>query len=313
MSQPKNPALIEAFLEMMSAERGAGANTLAAYRRDLQDFAPHPGKGLLGATRDEIKSWLAQQSAAGLKASSQARRLSALRQFYGFLFAEEIRPDNPTEAVDSPRAGRPLPKILGAADMAAMIGAAEKRAGESAEGKRLLAIVEMLYAGGLRVSELAGMPLSSVKAARNFILVRGKGGKERMAPLNPSARDAIQSYLCVREEFLPKDSGRAERYLFCSRGKEGFLTRQRLHQLLKALALEAGLDPAKVSPHVLRHAFATHLVEGGADLRSVQTLLGHADIATTEIYTHVAKDRLKRVVEKSHPLGRKRPKAGVKA
>ena len=298
---------------MMSAERGAGANTIAAYRRDLADFAPHARKGLAGASREEIKSWLARQSAAGLAASSQARRLSALRQFYGFLFAEEIRPDNPTDAVASPRATRPLPKILNPSDMDAMIAAAQKRALENAEGKRLLAIVEMLYAGGFRVSELAGLAATCVKGKENFILVRGKGGKERMAPLNASAREAIKSYLAVRAEFLPKDSRQAERYLFCSRGRHGFLTRQRLHQLLKALALEAGLDPAKVSPHVLRHAFATHLVEGGADLRSVQTLLGHADIATTEIYTHVAKDRLKRVVEKSHPLGRKPGKAGAKA
>jgi integrase/recombinase XerD len=312
MSRAKNPsnaALIEAFLEMMSAERGAGANTLAAYRRDLMDFAPHLKNGLLAAGRDEIKSYLARLSSgggAGLAPSSQARRLSALRQFYGFLFSEEMRPDNPTDAVDSPRARRPLPKILSAADMAAMIAAAAAEAEKSAEGKRLLAIVEMLYAGGLRVSELAGLPLASVKGKEAFVLVRGKGGKERLTPLNPGARQAIQSYLDVRAEFLPQNLTRAARFLFCSRGKEGFLTRQRLHQLLKSLALKAGLDPAKVSPHVLRHAFATHLVEGGADLRSVQTLLGHADIATTEIYTHVAGDRLKRVVEKAHPLAKGR-------
>jgi integrase/recombinase XerD len=300
-------ALIEAFLEMMSAERGAGANTLAAYARDLTDFAVHAKSGLAAASRDEIKAYLVRLSASGLAASSQARKLSALRQFYGFLFSEERRADNPTEAVDSPRAHRPLPKILSPSDMEAMIGTAAQD--ESAEGKRLLAIVEMLYAGGLRVSELAGMPLASIKGKESFILVKGKGGKERLAPLNQGARGAIQSYLDVRAEFLPKNAPKVERYLFCSRGREGFLTRQRLHQLLKALALKAGLDPKKVSPHVLRHAFATHLVEGGADLRSVQTLLGHADIATTEIYTHVAKDRLKRVMETSHPLGKARPSA----
>ena len=309
MSPGKNPSaapLIEAFLEMMSAERGAGANTLAAYRRDLLDFAAHPKKGLGAASRDEIKTYLMQLSAGGIAASSQVRKLSALRQFYGFLFAEEMRPDNPTEAVDSPRASRPLPKILSTADMEAMIMAAAREAEKNAEGKRLLAIVEMLYAGGLRASELAGLPLASIKGKETFVLVRGKGGKERLAPLNPGAREAINSYLDVRAEFLPKNLPRAERFLFCSRGKEGFLTRQRLHQLLKGLALKAGLDPAKVSPHVLRHAFATHLVEGGADLRAVQTLLGHADIATTEIYTHVARDRLKRVVEKAHPLAKQR-------
>ena len=298
-------ALIEAFLEMMSAERGAGANTLAAYRRDLLDFAGHPNKGLAGASRDEIKAYLRGLSGS-IAASSQARRLSALRQFYGFLFAEEMRSDNPTEAVDSPRAVRPLPKILSAADMEAMIQAAARQAEKNAEGKRLLAVIEMLYSAGLRVSELAGMPLARVKGKEGFVLVQGKGGKERLAPLNPSAWAAIKSYLDVRAEFLPKNLPRAERYLFCSRGKDGFLTRQRLYQLLKALAVKAGLDPAKVSPHVLRHAFATHLVEGGADLRSVQTLLGHADIATTEIYTHVAKDHLKRVMQKAHPLAKPR-------
>jgi integrase/recombinase XerD len=165
----------------------------------------------------------------------------------------------------------------------------------------------MLYAAGLRVSELAGLPLAAVRGRDGFILVRGKGGKERLAPLNPAAREAIASYLDIRAEFLPKGARRAqaERYLFCSRAAGGFLTRQRLHQLLKALAAKAGIDPAKVSPHVLRHAFATHLVEGGADLRAVQTLLGHADIATTEIYTHVAKDRLTAVMQSAHPLARK--------
>ena len=296
-------ALIEAFLEMMSAERGAGANTLAAYRRDLLDFTAHV-KSLATASRDEIKAYLAQLSSGGLAASSQARRLSALRQFYGFLFSEERRSDNPTEAVDSPRGSRPLPKILSTTDMERMIESAARD--ERAEGKRLTAIVEMLYAGGLRVSELAGMPLASVNGKEGFILVKGKGGKERLAPLNRGARQAIESYLDVRAEFLPANMPKAERYLFCSRGHDGFLTRQRLHQLLKGLALKAGLDPKKVSPHVLRHAFATHLVEGGADLRSVQTMLGHADIATTEIYTHVAKDHLKRVMQKAHPLAKAR-------
>ena len=297
--------LIEAFLEMMSAERGAGVNTLAAYARDLADFSAYPKGGLAAASREEIRAYLANLSAAGLAPSSQARRLSALRQFFGFLYAEDIRKDNPTEAVEAPKTSRPLPKILSAADLEAMIAAAAQDG--DAEAKRLTCIVEMLYAAGLRVSELAGLPLAAVKNKDGFILVKGKGGKERLAPLNASARAAIAAYLDVRAEFLPKPPRRqhAERYLFCSRGADGFLTRQRLHQLLKNLAAKAGLDPAKVSPHVLRHAFATHLVEGGADLRSVQTLLGHADIATTEIYTHVAKDHLKKVMHKAHPLARK--------
>ena len=297
--------LIEAFLEMMSAERGAGANTLAAYARDLADFAAFPKGGIAAASREDIRGYLTGLSAAGLAPSSQARRLSALRQFFGFLYAEDIRKDNPTEAVEAPKISRPLPKILSAADLEAMIVAAAKD--DDAESKRLTCVVEMLYAAGLRVSELAGLPLAAVKNKDGFILVKGKGGKERLAPLNGSARAAITAYLDVRAEFLPKPPRRAhaERYLFCSRGADGFLTRQRLHQVLKNLAAKAGLDPAKVSPHVLRHAFATHLVEGGADLRSVQTLLGHADIATTEIYTHVAKDHLKKVMHKAHPLARK--------
>src|ERR1700761_9492799 len=298
--------LIEAFLEMMSAERGAGANTLAAYARDLADFAAFPKGGIAAASREDIRAYLASLSAAGLAASSQARRLSALRHFYGFLYAEDIRKDNPTEAVDAPKTSRPLPKILSVADLDAMIVAAGTD--DSPEAKRLTCIVEMLYAAGLRVSELAGLPLQAVKTRESFILVRGKGNKERLAPLNASARAAIEAYLDVRAEFLPKGPRRphAERFLFCSRAAEGYLSRQRLHQLLKSLALKAGLDPAKVSPHVLRHAFATHLVEGGADLRSVQMLLGHADIATTEIYTHVAKDHLKMVMTRAHPLAKKR-------
>jgi integrase/recombinase XerD len=299
--------LIEAFLEMMSAERGAGANTLAAYARDLADFASFAKSGVASATREDIRAYLAHLNKSGLSASSQARRLSALRQFFAFLYGEGTRKDNPTEAVEAPKLSRPLPKILSARDVEAMIAAA---AGEedSPEATRLTCIVEMLYAAGLRVSELAGLPLQAVKTRDNFILVKGKGNKERLAPLNASARAAIEAYLDVRVEFLPKGprSAHAERFLFCSRAAEGYLSRQRLYQLLKGLALKAGIDPAKVSPHVLRHAFATHLVEGGADLRSVQTLLGHADIATTEIYTHVAKDHLKKVMRKAHPLAKPR-------
>src|ERR1700748_20651 len=210
--------LIEAFLEMMSAERGAGANTLAAYARDLADFAAFPKGGIAAASREDIRAYLVKLSAAGLAASSQARRLSALRQFYGFLYAEDIRKDNPTEAIDAPRTSRPLPKILSVADLEAMIVAAGTD--DSAEAKRLTCIVEMLYAAGLRVSELAGLPLAAVKNKDGFILVKGKGGKERLAPLNASARGAIMAYLDVRAEFLPKGPRRAhaERYLFCSRG-----------------------------------------------------------------------------------------------
>jgi integrase/recombinase XerD len=299
--------LIEAFLDMMSAERGAGANTLAAYRRDLLDFSGHmdsrgadPGK----ASREQVRAFLTNLSSSGMAASTQARKLSALRQFYGFLYAEGIRSDDPTQTIAAPQARRPLPKILSAEDLDAMLRTAAQD--PSPEGLRLSLIVEMLYGGGLRVSELAGMRLAAVRTKENFIRVTGKGNKERLSPLSPAARTALDAYLAVRDAFVPRHD-KNNRYLFASRGADGFLTRRRFHQLLKGLAIKAGMDPAKVSPHVLRHAFATHLVEGGADLRSVQTLLGHADIATTQIYTHVARDHLSRVVRAAHPLARARP------
>jgi len=283
----------------MGAERGAGANTLAAYRRDLLDFSGHadPAK----ASREEVRAFLAQLSSSGMAASTQARKLSALRQFYGFLYTEGIRGDDPTQTIAAPQTRRPLPKILSGADLEKMLATASEDT--SPEGLRLTLIVEMLYGGGLRVSELAGMTLAAVRAPAQFIRVTGKGNKERLSPLSPAARTALDAYLQVREKFVPEHD-KNNRYLFASRGEGGFLTRRRFHQLLKGLAIKAGLDPAKVSPHVLRHAFATHLVEGGADLRSVQTLLGHADIATTQIYTHVARDHLTRVVSAAHPLGR---------
>ena len=295
-----NATLIESFLDMMSAERGASPNTIAAYRRDLLDFAGRAD--MKRAVRDDVRKYLAGLTKAGIAASSQARKLSALRQFFGFLYTEGIRKDDPTSAIDAPKRARTLPKVLTREDIDALIKAAGKQKGS--EGARLLCIVEMLYAAGLRVTELAGLPLASVRGKDGFIIVRGKGRKERLAPLNPSARTAIKAYLNVRNAFLPK--GDESKFLFPSRSAEGFLTRRRVHQMLKELALKANIDPEKLSPHVLRHAFATHLVEGGADLRSVQTLLGHADIATTQIYTHVASDRLTSVMEAAHPLSRRR-------
>lgn len=296
--------LIEAFLDMMSAERGASHNTIAAYRRDLLDFCA-TGDAKRTA-RDDVKRYLASLAASGISPSSQARKLSALRQFFGFLFAEGIRKDDPTSAIDAPKRARSLPKILSRDDVDALIETA--RQVEDADGLRLACIVEMLYAAGLRVTELVGLPLAAVRGKNGFLLVKGKGNKERLAPLGPSARAAVDAYLAVRDEFLPAGARRhaAERFLFPSRSAEGFLTRRRCHQMLKALALKANIDPEKLSPHVLRHAFATHLVEGGADLRSVQTLLGHADIATTQIYTHVASDRLTSVMESAHPLSRRK-------
>jgi integrase/recombinase XerD len=291
---------------MMSAERGASRNTLEAYARDLTAFEETTGK-LHDATRDDIKRYLAGQSKSGAAATSQARRLSSLRQFFGFLYAEGKRKDDPTMAVEAPRRARPLPKILSMADVEKLIAAAKVKAETTAEGKRLLCLVEIFYAAGLRVTELATLPLGAVKRRDSFLYVKGKGGKERIAPLNDEARAAITRYLDVRAEFLPRiKNAAAERYLFPSRGAGGHLTRRRCHQMMKELAVAAGVDPIKLSPHVLRHAFATHLVEGGADLRSVQTMLGHSDIATTQIYTHVASDRLKRVVNTAHPLAKKR-------
>lgn len=297
-----NAALIESFLDMMSAERGASGNTITAYRRDLLDFGARADAKR--ATRDDVRKYLASLMKAAIAASSQARKLSALRQFFGFLYTEGVRKDDPTTAIDAPKPQRPLPKVLTREDVDALIEAADTQDGP--EGIRLLCIVEMLYAAGLRVSELVGLPLASVRGQDGFIVVRGKGGKERLAPLNRGAREAIEAYLKIRGTFLPKNAKGASKFLFPSRSAEGHLTRRRCHQMLKELALKANIDPGKLSPHVLRHAFATHLVEGGADLRSVQTLLGHADIATTQIYTHVARDRLTSVMEAAHPLSRRR-------
>jgi len=300
-------ALVESFLDMMGAERGASANTLSAYRRDLLHFATALAKRSTSpkrAAREDIQAYLTQLSTSEMALATQARRLSALRQFYGFLYSEGSRPDDPTNAVAAPKRGRVLPKILSQGEIAKLLATAKSASRVPAECVRLVCILELLYASGLRVSELVTLPLSSALSREGFMLITGKGRKERIAPLSVSARQAIQDYLSVRERFLPKDRKAAARYLFCSRGTEGHLTRRRCHQMLKELALKAGIDPRKLSPHVLRHAFATHLVEGGADLRSVQTLLGHADIATTQIYTHVAGDRLRKIMETAHPLSK---------
>jgi integrase/recombinase XerD len=310
-------SLIENFLDMMGAERGASRNTLEAYRADLVHFAGHAvsrKRDLKTARRDEVKSYLAANSAT-LAASTQARRLSSLRQFYAFLYAEQIRKDDPTNAIEAPKRQRPLPKVLSREDIEKLSEAARarlaKEGGRSPAALRLICIVELLYASGLRISELATLPLAAAKTKSGFLYVKGKGGKERLAPLNPAAKSAIDAYLAARDTFLPAGARRAasERYLFPSRSAEAHLTRRRCHQLLKELAVDAGMDPEKLSPHVLRHAFATHLVEGGADLRSVQTLLGHADIATTQIYTHVAQNRLEKLVHSAHPLSRSKKRS----
>jgi integrase/recombinase XerD len=295
---------VESFLEMLAAERGAARLTIEAYRNDLDDFAGFlaaAGKSVEAADAAALRRYLGRLSGAGLSPRTTARRLSALRQFHKFLFAEGVRGDDPTAQLDSPRLGRPLPKILDEAEIEALIAAARRRDG--AEGKRLVCFVELLYATGLRVSELVALPLSRLREER-FLLIAGKGGKERLVPLSAPSRTALTDYAASRGAFLAE--GATSRYLFPSRGAEGHLTRRRCGQLLKELAIEAGIDPARVSPHVLRHAFASHLLDHGADLRSVQQMLGHADIATTQIYTHVQGERLRALVETHHPLSRRK-------
>ncbi len=304
---------IEAFLEMLAAERGAAKNTLDAYRRDLEDFngwIGRQGASLLSAQSAHITRYLNETSAAGLAASSRARRLSALRQLYKFLEAEEVIGADPAQRVEAPRKDRTLPKTLSVAEVDRLIGAAQKRA-KGANGVdrvravRLHCLLEMLYATGMRVSELVSLPRAVLDGDRRVLTIKGKGGRERLVPLNGSARSALDAYLALGhgedDDVAPMV---ATKYLFASRAAEGHLTRQRFAQDLKELALEAGLDPERVSPHVLRHAFASHLLDRGADLRSVQQLLGHADISTTQIYTHVLEERLKRLVFEHHPLAK---------
>lgn len=288
---------IESFLAMLAAERGAAANTLAAYRRDLESAEAIIGP-LTGVTRDDLArlagAW------ADLAPSSLARKCSALRQCFGFLVDEGWRGDDPSPALPRPRTRRPLPRILGHGDVEALFAAAEaEAAGDKPDAVRLLALLELLYGSGLRASELVSLPLNAVPRDAPFLTITGKGGQQRMVPVSGRAQQALSRWLALR--------GDKGRLLFPSTGKSGHLTRVRLFQLLRDLALRAGLDPERVSPHVLRHAFATHLLEGGADLRVLQTLLGHADIATTQIYTHVDSARLVELVNARHPLAHRRP------
>jgi integrase/recombinase XerD len=291
---------------MMSAERAAAANTLKAYARDLADaesrLAPR-GADLASATDEQIEAYFTELGARGLSPATAARRRAAVRQFYRFVLGERWREDDPSRRVDAPKKGRPLPKVLTRAEVDALIAAAAAKDG--AAGLRLAALIETIYASGLRVSEAVSLTLAALARDPAYLMVRGKGGKERLAPLNAPARTAIKDYLTVRRSFLPRGVKESP-WLFPSRARTGRLTERRFAQLLDEAARHAGVDPAKVSPHVLRHAFATHLLEGGADLRVVQTLLGHADIVTTQIYTHVAEDRLREVVETKHPLARGR-------
>ena len=304
---------VGAFLEMLSAERGAARNTLDAYERDLKDFAgflSSRGGSLDAATPRDIRDYLEGLTAQGLSASTAARRLSALRQFHGFLFAEGIRKDDPCGSIEGPRRARPLPKTLTVEEVDALLAASRRaedgRTQEEAvlayKRARLVCLMEVLYATGLRVSELVGLPLTAVRGEERFLAVSGKGGRERLVPLSETARQAIDDYLPLRRMRL---GDHVSPWLFPSRGRQGHLTRHRFAQLLKDLAVAAGLDPTRVSPHTLRHAFASHLLANGADLRAVQQMLGHADISTTQIYTHVLDERLKELVHSHHPLAKK--------
>ena len=288
---------VERFLEMMAAERGAAANTLAAYARDLAAAREVVGD-LLEADKAALGSLAGAWS--GLAPSSLARRCSALRQFYGFCLDEGLRREDPSAALPRPRARRPLPRLLTFEEIEALFALAEEQAeSERREQVRMLVLLELLYGSGLRASELVGLPLSAVPRDAPLLTIIGKGGQQRMVPISGRARAALSRWLAVR--------GSGGRFLFPSRGVSGHLTRVRLFQLLRELAARAGIPPEKVSPHVLRHAFATHLLEGGADLRVLQVLLGHADIATTQIYTHVESARLVALVNERHPLGTVRP------
>ena len=297
---------IEAFLEMMAVERAAARNTLTAYGKDLADaqgFLKPLGRDVADASAEDIEAYFDRLGALGLSSATAARRRASVRGFYRFVLGEGWRADDPSRRVDAPKKGRPLPKVLSREDINRLIAAATARDG--AGGLRLGCMVELLYASGLRISELCALQLSALARDPAYLIVKGKGGKERLAPLNTPARTAVKAYLPERPSFLaPGD--KANPWLFPSRGKSGALTPRRFAQMLDEAALHAGIDPAKVSPHGLRHAFATHLLEGGADLRAVQKLLGHADIATTQIYTHVAGERLRAVVESAHPLAKKR-------
>jgi integrase/recombinase XerD len=292
-------ALIEAFLETLSAERGARANTLDAYRRDLDDACAHLKGPLAQAVPEAIEAYVAGLAGRGLSPATVRRRTSALKQFYRFLIEENQRADNPTSRLDPPKRARALPKTLSLAEIERLI--------DVAETPRDRALIELLYGAGLRVSELVSLPLRAApKPGQDHMIVEGKGGKERLVALGAPAQAALAAHLAAREAALPKELARRETarvWLFPSASAaDGKLTRRRVAQILEQAAIRAGIAPARISPHVLRHAFATHLVEGGADLRTVQTLLGHADIATTQIYTHVAQGRLKTLVETKHPL-----------
>ena len=301
---------IELFLDMLAAERGAGANTLAAYRNDLDDLSSYLGAGgktIARADTDDLRGFLTDLNERGFKPASLARRLSAVRQLYRFLYAEGQRGDDPAAVLEGPKRGRSLPKVLSIAEVDALLTEAQRQTDDATQtpaarlrAMRLLCLLEVVYATGLRVSELVALPAAAARRDQRMLVVRGKGGKERLVPLNQSAKTAMATYLALAAE-AGRDA--ASKWLFPSFGGQGHLTRQHFARELKALGSACGIAPARLSPHVLRHAFASHLLHNGADLRVVQTLLGHADISTTQIYTHVLEERLKSLVRDLHPLG----------
>jgi integrase/recombinase XerD len=309
--------LTNLFLDMLAAEQGAGKNTLDAYRRDLEDFSGflgRNGQSFTGAGTDVLRDYLADLDVRGFKSSSVARRLSAMRHLFRFLLNERIRSDDPAAILSGPKRGRGLPKVLSIADVDRMLTRARELAeAENASPQqrlramRLYCLLEVLYATGLRVSELVALPLSASRRDARMIVVRGKGNKERLVPLNEASRQAMADYLAAMEALKPanKKNAAGSKWLFPSFGESGHLTRQHFARDLKELAAASGLAPRLVSPHVLRHAFASHLLHNGADLRIVQTLLGHTDISTTQIYTHVVEERLKSLVRDLHPLAEK--------
>lgn len=307
-------AHVESFLEMMSAERGAAPNTLQSYQRDLDDarsFLKARGVAMNQASAADLRAYLAHLADEGFKASSQARRLSSLRQFYKFLYAEGLRGEDPTGILDAPKKARPLPKVMSVDDVSRLIGQAEREAGEAGPERlqklRMHALIELLYATGMRVSELVSLPATVLAQNGRFLVIRGKGNKERLVPLSPPAVRAIQAYGTVLRG-ANEEAGSESGWLFPSGGKSGFLPRQVFARDLKALAGRAGIRAASISPHVLRHAFASHLLQNGADLRAVQELLGHSDISTTQIYTHVLEERLHELVQTHHPLAKQAKK-----
>jgi len=309
--------LTNLFLDMLAAEQGAGDNTLDAYRRDLTDFSEfltRAGQSFARAGTDVLRDYLADLDARGFKSSSVARRLSAMRHLFRFLLNERIRSDDPAAILSGPKRGRGLPKVLSIADVDRMLTRAKEltQAENASPQQRLRAmrlhcLLEVLYATGLRVSELVALPLSASRRDARMIVVRGKGNKERLVPLNEASRQAMAGYLAAMEALKPekKKNAASSKWLFPSFGESGHLTRQHFARDLKELAAASGLAPRLVSPHVLRHAFASHLLHNGADLRIVQTLLGHTDISTTQIYTHVVEERLKSLVRDLHPLAEK--------